>query len=249
MRNTTIPTENKDLCINKVICPDKPNKDEKMFFFRQKTSVEAMIIATQYFSIEDLIIESFKFVTPIRENSKTCSAKFATIIRESCNLYELICKNIYFQVFDVKKNVKLNIFDYLTLERYFKLSDKSIDSTTLCAYLGEGYKIVPFSKLSDWDCKSKPEIKHTPIWWKAYNSIKHSSENIIINATLDSAIYSISALYQIIHRVYGSGLICGYLYEPIDLYTDKLHPVRTSVLFQGEYLRATSKPNTPPNTG
>lgn len=233
------PIERADFDIRKIINSNDNSYEYKKYYFEKNTSIEATLIATQYFSIEDHLLESFLYVTPINNNKNTCSARFASIIRESCNLYEVLCKKIYSQIFEVKKNKKLNIFDYLILERYFKLANEEIGSAILYNYLNDGKRIMPFYCLSKWDAISKPKIEHIPEWWNSYNKIKHSTENIVDAATLDSAIYATSAVFQIIKMIYGKGLIYGYLYEPQEDFTDKLYPVRTSNIFQGDYLRTT----------
>lgn len=63
-------------------------------FYNRKISKEVTIFKAQYFSIEDILLQSFQFVSPAKENAKTFSPKFASIIKEAANLYELVSKYI-----------------------------------------------------------------------------------------------------------------------------------------------------------
>jgi len=234
------PSRRNEFSDNKIFFIKSDSLDYISFTYQKNTSVDAIIIANQYFSIEEILLESFQYVTPIFDNRNTTSPRFATIIRESCNLYELICKKAYQQFFENDEQNSLNIYNYLSLERFFKINDEEIRSAIFHTYLGEGERIRPFDSLSNWLGNSKLSSEHIPDWWTAYNKIKHDVVNMIQYANMHNAIYSIAALFLIIRKVYGDGLISGYLRKPTDEINIREHllPIRTSNVFIGEIFKS-----------
>ena len=123
------------------------SKDYISYCYEKNTSAEAVLISNQYFSIEEIFQESFQYVTPIFKNRDTSSARFATIIRESCNLYEILCRKVYTELFDYDLENSLNIYNYLTLEYFFKINQEEIRTAIFHNFLENNNRIKPFDNL------------------------------------------------------------------------------------------------------
>lgn len=234
------PDRNPEFIDNQIFYIKSDSPEYMEYRYNRNTSVNSITIANQYFSIEDVFLESFKYVTPIHANRSTSSVRYATIIRESCNLYEILSKKAYSQFFNIKPNQSLNIYNYLTLEFFFKINDNELRSSTFHNYLTDNKRIAPFESLNEVDWKLGLSPIHIPRWWGAYNKIKHDSENFVKYATLDNALFSIAAVFLIIRKIYGDGLISGFL-EKVSTEKDinaYLYPIRNSKVFIGEIFKS-----------
>ena len=179
------------------------NKDSSDFEklleqYQRLTSTQLVSLRLQYLSIESILLDSFNYVSPIKENIKTSSPKFATIIRESCNLFEHISKLLYNHIFEPKRNI--NIFNYLSLHQYIDLQSPMYISPILDNLSIDIPDVLkPFKEISKWDFKLK-EKAIIPEWWSAYNDIKHSSNSTLEQATLHNAIRACGAAYVILTK-------------------------------------------------
>lgn len=208
-------------------------------FFRKNTSVESISIANQFFSIERVLLEAFQYVLPIERNAKTCSAKFATIIRESCNLYEVIARDLYFKFFKINKSSHLDIYNFLSLDKFLKLSNEELRAPTLNSYHQNESRIEPFFSLKSWNMEELIKQEHVPFWWKDYNKIKHNIGSGHIHATLENAIYSLSGLFLLIRKVHGDGLVSGFLTNCETQNEHLFHyPIKNSDIFIGEIFKS-----------
>lgn len=214
------------------------NPDYIDFCYKKNTSAEAISIANQFFAIEEILLESFLYVLPIYQNRSTCSVKFATVIRESCNLIEILFRNIYPKYF-IYTDEKLNIYKFLILDKFLNFTTIELRSPTLESYHLNGELISPFQNLKNWDGTKGLSSTNIPDWWHSYNQIKHDVESIRTHATLHNAIYSLSALFILIRVIYGDGLICGFLRKyDWDKKQTTLFQVRKSDIFFGEILKS-----------
>lgn len=211
------------------------------FCYKKNTSVEAVSISNQFFAIEEILLESFLYVMPIERNSSTCSVKFATVIRESCNLIEILFRSIYSKFFIIPDNSRLNIYNFLSLDNFLDFSNIELKSPTLECYHENVNGIYPFQSINNWTRDKVLKPDNIPSWWKSYNNIKHDVESIRTDATLENAIYSLSALFIIIRVIYGDGLICGFL-RKYDWQKDEIivFQIRKSEIFFGEILKLRS---------
>jgi hypothetical protein len=239
LQHFPFPDRNPDFTDNQIFYIKSDSPDYIDYYYNKNTSVNSITIANQYFSIEDIFLESFKFVTPIFTNKDTSSVRYATIIRESCNLYEILSRKAYFQFFKVQPTESLNIYNYLTLEFFFKINDNELRSSTFYNYLPDNRRIAPFDSLAGFDWSSSLLSSHIPKWWTAYNKIKHDSENFSEYATLDNALFSIAAVFLVIRKIYGDGLISGFLKKGSSEanINSHLYPIRNSNVFIGEIFK------------
>lgn len=186
-------------------------------FYQRKISKNAKIYKSQYISIEDTLIRAFQFVSPAKANAQTFSVEFASIIKESANLYELISKNIYTQLYTcTNEQIKnLKIKNYLSLDVYLNFSHRTLDSLLFFDRFNQSVEIYhPFNAISAWDRNSQIQDTHIPRWWTAYNKLKHTGESLELYATLENAITALGAIFIVINTVYGPGVVYGALLEP-----------------------------------
>lgn len=243
--NNLFPARNLSNKIDEIFFDKNKNKDTNYikFYFKRNTSSAAISIANQFFVIEEIILDSFKYVYPFEQNAQTSSAKFATVIRESCNLFEIISRELYSKLFIVNDTYNLNIKNFLSLDFHLKLSTEELRAPTLNSYFSDDRRIEPFATLKSWSQGQEISSEQIPKWWKAYNKIKHSINDAQSHATLENALYSFSALFLLIRKVYGDGLISGFLRNYIDNEEHIiLYQIKTSDLFIGEILKSSTRP-------
>lgn len=205
--------------------------------YKRIISKEATIYKAQFLAVEDNLVKSFQFVAPHPQNIKTFSINFASIIKEAANLYELICRHLCQQIFEIDINPKtsepnINIYHYLSLDKYLDLSN--IEITSYCYYdkFDSNSEIyTPFKLVKQWFNKKKfPGHECKPEWWKAYNELKHSNDGLKEYATLENAIAAVSAIFIVLHKIYGPGFVYGVLLTPENTVPD----VPTSKIFMIE---------------
>ena len=208
------------------------------YCYKKNTSKSSIAIANQFFSIENILINAFQYVLPVERNANTSSVKFATIIRESCNLFEIISRRLYIQFFDLSTTEKLDIYNFLSLDFFLNYSSTELKAPILESFHDSGGKIEPYQSLKNWNRNEPLKPEHIPKWWTAYNKIKHDIDSLGEHATLENAIYSLSALFILIKIVYGDGLICGFLRKKENASPNTiLFQIKKSDIFFGEILK------------
>ncbi|WP_063564031.1 hypothetical protein [Paenibacillus sp. O199] len=190
--------------------------EEEKKIFQKKTSQNVMRIRSQFLQIEKEMIKTFDYVEPNNNNLKTNSIRFASIIRESCNLFELVSREVYINLFEVPDEKRINIFNYLSLDGIMNFSNVCLSSPYIPSMIDDKHKFLPFKELIKWDKSSPVNSKFLPKWWSVYNKIKHSNDGID-NATLENALLSVGGVYVLINGVYGDGVLVGSLREYVDI--------------------------------
>jgi hypothetical protein len=165
---------------------------ENLNMFNSGYSIE------MYRIIEDDFVDFISYV-PLEENHlKVYSPKLADIIIRCCNQIEAFFKEwlmlpsldhleqieIYRSKINIKKGPRLKIEDY----KYFfkprlRLSEHCLFVPTLDKY------ISPFEEFNS-------EGK-APSWWTVHNNLKHHAFENRKEATLEVALYAISALFYL----------------------------------------------------
>lgn len=182
--------------------------------FLRKISSDASRIKNQYLSIEGELLKAFQYVHPSVKNLSTTSVRFATIIRESANLFEIMARTTYFKLFAVAQNEKINIKHFLSLETFLDLSKSTLNAPTIQSDFENTDLLQPFKALEKWNRNSAVLDVHIPRWWTAYNKLKHDINGIEQYATFENALLSIGAVYLTIDRIFGIGVVGGILHKP-----------------------------------
>jgi len=187
--------------------------EQKQKYFESKITDGVINIKLQYFSIENDLISAFQYVNPHHSNLSTSSIKFATIIRESANLFEQNSRLIYKKLY--QESGKIDIYNYLALDLFFSFKSTEVYSPLLQNLSLHSNSILwPFKELSTWDQNSSINSSHIPLWWTAYNKIKHSPGAITNCATMENAIRAVLAAFTLISKHFGPGVVSGNLFKP-----------------------------------
>ena len=145
----------------------------------------------RYYNIlQSDVLNIFNYIELDKNNLSTFSLKNYQILTNICievenNLKGIIKANIY------SKKHHLTMNDYKKLEKYLKLSEYEVEI--------KGIRLRPFC-----DFNSKE-----PIWYSAYNDIKHNRTSEIKKATLENVINALAGLYVLIYAQFGIYSVCA----------------------------------------
>ena len=204
-----LPSEKPGININEIIIPYGRvlTDSEELFHHQRRLSRDVTLLKSQYFIIEKELLATFDYVYPIQNNLKVFSSKFTIIIKNACNLFELICRNIYNAAYGVSD---VNIYNYLSLDSILHLNNIEVESEILESEFPKNTSNVlnPFNELQ-WDKNSPISEQMVPQWWISYNKIKHDMAEFPEYATMENAIRATAAVAYIIYKIYGAGVVLG----------------------------------------
>jgi len=173
---------------------------------------EAKLWRFQYMGIEEELERSFRYVHPSDDNAGCFSLRFAEIIRSAANAYEILAKELYAKLYN--RIDKLNVFNYLALDLFLTLTDQRVTQLAGVGTFPTHPEVTrPFANLASWDKASPIQPAHIPDWWNAYNAVKHSQAGLKDYATLANAMAVTAALFLLIERIFGFGVLQGGTYE------------------------------------
>lgn len=180
--------------------------------YERSQGTDARLARFQYLGIEEELERAFRFVSPSDDNADAYSLKFAEIIRAAANAYEIAARALYAKFYNDTDDI--NIFNYLALDHHLNLSVQTVSHfAALGDFPTHPEVCCPFVALACWDRNSKTEDKHTPGWWKGCNKIKHSNAGLKEHATLANAMAASAAVFLLIERIYGFGVLQGGFYN------------------------------------
>lgn len=176
--------------------------------FERAEGDEAKTWRFQYVAIEEELEQSFRFVHPTDDNLNTYSIKYAEIIRSAANAFEILARELYARFYN--DTDALNIYNYLALNVHLQFAHHTIiHLAALGTFPTHPEMVQPFAKLIPWDKASAVNQNHVPEWWTAYNNVKHSNAGLRTNATFANAVAAVGALFILIERVFGFGVLQG----------------------------------------
>ncbi len=180
---------------------------EDLFHYNRRLSREVQILKAQYFMVEKDMLSTFDYVYPVVNHLTVYSPKYASIIKSACNLYEIVSRKLYDDLFGISD---VNIYNYLSLEYLLDLRSIKIESPLLeIEFPAASTDILnPFAELQ-WNKASLIQNTMIPSWWNAYNDIKHGFNNYANSATLHNALRATIAVACLCYKVYGSGVTLG----------------------------------------
>ncbi len=145
-----------------------------------------------YYSLEKELFNVLEYIEPHDDNLQVFSMKLYSFLFRACTEVEQHFKII------LKANgysrEKLSIKDYRKLNKIMLLSKYKVamksyrfgkDSTT--SYSEKMF--VPFESFDN-----KDEDKCSPVWYKAYNDVKHNRETMLYQATLENCVNAIAGV-------------------------------------------------------
>jgi len=140
----------------------------------------------RYQAIENRMIESFSYVTPDSSNRKTHSFTFASILRDVGSVFDSTLRKL---IEKTGQKCEDDIYGFL---KFLEIYVPHIENSTV--YFRMSSKIlIPLKKGE----------KGLPIWWHAYNDVKHDESSSYWQGNLENALNSLAAL-AILHTV-----VCG----------------------------------------
>lgn len=219
-RNAVYPAD-EDIIFVQTLADKAPHD---LNFKKRKLSKECRIFRAQYFSIEEELLRAFDYVSPSEVNATAFSPKLGSIIKEAANIFELLSKYLYSRFYN--DTDKINIFNYLALDVYLNYSKVTLKPLSFLDGFSKFPEVTePFHKLKTWSRASdlRPPTKgatpsslpdYIPGWWDAYNALKHTNAGLDTYATLANAISATGAVYVSIHKIFGTGVVSGWLEHP-----------------------------------
>ena len=208
-RNPTYPNP-QDILYTDGFSPGNP--EYRAMYERAHRGNDAKRWRFQYLSIEEELERALRYVDPCDENADVFSIKFAEIIRAAANAYEIMAKELDAKFYAGKREI--NIHDYLALDVHLNLVVQTVTHfAAQGAFPNHPEVCQPFARLESWDKVSILNQHHVPCWWTGYNKIKHTNLGLKENATLANALAATAALFLLIERVFGFGVLQGGFYE------------------------------------
>ena len=146
--------------------------------------------------LERQLLECMEYLPFIDANKQSISPKFIPIIMDACSLID----SIFFEMTDNTEKKRMSLKKYSELN---EISLKLDNNATL--FLTSPIKLLqPF----------KGWTKEPPIWWNAYNNLKHNRLNNYNYANFTNAVLSLAGLHQLMARnnnFFGGFLKCGWI--------------------------------------
>lgn len=139
-----------------------------------------------YFAmLEERLLRIEKYVAFEEENLEVFSIEFASIINDCCGLINGFC----FELCKAEKPKK-DRFEMLDYKKYIV---KHFQKEEL-VYCGR-FILQPWGKLITEPINQKSS---NPLWWEAYNSIKHSGKPNFIQATLKNTFSCMAGMFSLL---------------------------------------------------
>jgi hypothetical protein len=146
--------------------------------------------------LERQLADCMEYLPFIDMNRQAISPKFIPIIMDSCSLIDSI-------FYEITSDVNL---ERLTLKKYSRLHEPKLllDQNSSLFLVSPVQLLQPFK---GWNQK-------TPLWWEAYNKLKHDRLNNYHFANYINAVYSLAGLHQLMARQHdftGAFLKAGWI--------------------------------------
>lgn len=184
---------------------------------------------SRYFSIEERLIDTFRYVEPHPNNRLTFSYEYSSILRDTGSVFDSIMRRLLEGIQYPFSRKEYNIIDYrkflgeyiVPLQVSFNIPLK-IESVAvgLNSFSATRF-LMPFSSLEN-DFKKSEKDYDKIDWWNAYNNVKHSDIDRITDGNLVNCLNSVAALgilHVLMNQMSGAriGLFSEVgLFEPID---------------------------------
>ena len=139
--------------------------------------------STRFIAVENRFLIASRYVDIQRDNAKTFSYEFASILRDSGSIFGSVMDALVRGSNTVAKG-ETNFGDYRVYLRT-EIPDVQRRTIQVRPRFPEGM-LVPFEALQ--------EQAGTPEWWNAYNRIKHSEYDEFRSGNLEHCLTALSAL-------------------------------------------------------
>jgi hypothetical protein len=139
------------------------------------------VVVANFSSLEDSLLEYLGFLHYTEDNRRIVSPRFVPIILDACSLIDSVLRDF------IGQPEKRSSFKYYAreTEQHLELDSAfSIFLNTPLEFLN------PFAS---WKTK-------VPVWWSAYNHLKHDRLNNYSTATYENTVLALCALHQVVAR-------------------------------------------------
>lgn len=152
----------------------------------------AFRVVIRYEYLEDQLIEFLKHVPPQGANRKTWSPTLASLIKESCGLFESFLKRISPPKVQIegrtRRRDQLDIQDLGVLySRRLGLAERKV----ILFYFPPPEYREPFKA---WRKKVRRKFYKPPKWWTTHNHLKHNELISMNEATVNTAVDALAGL-------------------------------------------------------
>ena len=136
----------------------------------------------------------FEYIEPNQRNFKSYSHRTFELLIRACMEVESLCKLVFEKnMVRIPKNA--NIIRFSDLEGPMRLSKYEI--------ISYGFNFPPFKPFEAFSTASRNN--RSPVWYKAYNKVKHNRTLYFGHASLENVIYSVGGVYALLVAQFGPG--------------------------------------------
>jgi hypothetical protein len=171
-------------------------------------------LSIRYHPIEDRILDALRYVELAPTNASTFSYEFSSTVKDIGGTFGSVLDKLVRNT-SRKQAQEYDMGDY----RDFLISEvEKIDSIgTRLNSAFEGYMVLPFANI-----KKQASLQ----WWKAYNNLKHSEMDSIVDGCLSNVVYGMASLAILYCLMGGRSQAEGRLFYLIGFFEplDKLEP-------------------------
>lgn len=161
-------------------------------FFEDRKSKSGLNNFASYELLKNDLKLIFEFIEPCPENQAVFSHKIYELLLRACTEVESLCK----QIFEANNKLARNIIRYSDLDNAMKLSSYKVKSY--------GFLYPEFSPFENFN-SNVLRNNRSPLWYKAYNNVKHSRLDHFNDASLKNAIEAVGGVYVLLVSIYGLG--------------------------------------------
>ena len=136
----------------------------------------------QYFlMLESDLDDTFRYIDPAGQEN-VHSFEFAKILILACTEVESVFKALCCEITGSNSADNIKKYREIILERFPKITDAKVQIKRLCRV------VYPFE---GWE-------RESPVWWRAYQGVKHNRGEYISDATYQNASEALAGLYVLI---------------------------------------------------
>jgi hypothetical protein len=141
----------------------------------------ASFVISNFSSLEEQLLTCLDFLPYTVDNQRVVSPRFVPIILDACSIIDSILRDLVDQP-----------DERTTFKRYARETEEYLElDTAFSIFLNT--ELVFLNPFASWRSK-------VPVWWSAYNRLKHNRLNNYAEATYEITVLVLCALHQVIAR-------------------------------------------------
>lgn len=143
-----------------------------------------------FLCLEDDIAELARWIEPTKSNFGTYSIELARLLITAASEVDVVAKLICKDFCDAPKAKTIIAYQKCLTNQFSNIAKHEIK---LIRY---GLTFTPWL---NWEKPDNP-----PLWWKAYNNVKHERSSYFTEATMHNVLNAVAALFYLLLIYYGS---------------------------------------------